>query len=932
MKKIYYLILSLSFITVVLAMDPPQLTGKLADSMNILQATQEWFDLQQSGVYKKFFEKQDKPTTFPQAKILIEKFNQWKPLNTGGDLISKQLYEDVIQKNQQLELVTKGTSIEQLEHSARDPAILNALSQASGQNITKMDSETQLGGTITVFAVDDQGKKTAIATFQNAEQANNFQQIQMALKGQMALTAIHDLSKALEAILQNRQITQKIEEWLNKNIDPKNLTISFDAKAKTAQIKNGQELLYGGTISMVIPLRIAYQVLYAFRVNPSGQKMLGFDPQLAEKIEKLNKTLGTKTIDEAIEYISTDSSIMNAVSKKLSGMKNDVNELKKLTDSLGVDLSKFGEIAKCTILSFQAFMKEMANNTEKSVSGLDDDFRKLNSLLQAGIQAIKSGNTTIPIDVLEDAGKIAVKYEKFDNGPAVNKIKKMLEKQANINKYEQAFIDIYHLKLSKLVSENSVEDKDPLLTIVKTIEIFEDHFKKLTALSSAAKANEGDVSAYFLNNKKEVAAKIKVKEENTYKECLPFYTEEKNEIDTKDKPAILEFIPKPQFAILLLSKNYQQNAYFNFQEMKDRLPFLDEKQKKAVYAYLYEIKNNFNKLVEEYKFMSRLNTTITTSMVQDLFIAVKNSLGEKSKTFITPSGNAKKDYDILKAAINSLISGEQRRTSLQQDIGGVLDDIGARLIGISEAGLDNFISANKDPEETQIATRIKSNLTKLKNILVSELDNIISELKQLAGIMEKSTSFNINLGKQQQALGNVKEEENLKTVFNSLKEKITTLVGSSQDIIKPSNNSVPPPIINLQSSSKSGPPPINLLLDQQANQGQSQGGPPSIIGSLLQNQLANKSSPTKGNGEKEAKATKALADGLDLANKYLIYFSSQEGQQAIADKKESPKDMVDLITNIKGTITGSNMVNAGIAIMRFKKEITTQYPLPDKFK
>ncbi len=435
------------------------------------------------------------------------------------------------------------------------------------------------------------------------------------------------------------------------------------------------------------------------------------------------------------------------------------------------------------------------------------------------------------------------------------------------------------------VNETAVVDKDPLFTLLQVIETYLEHFNKVASWSQSAKTDENIVKTFLIAKKNEITQKIKEKNDQLYQECRSFYADQKNNSSNECRPVILEFLAQPQFAIFLLKYNSpsETNKFLKFEEMSNCLEYLSDDQKKAAFAYLYEVIRDFKILESEYKIMSRANPQIKLDQIEKLRVQVKNSLGDKSKIFKDP--NNKSDFVNFKNAMDDLLTGVTRAKSLIDNI-DLYTDIATKLPDASEAALDSLITENT---EVDMSTQIKEIISRSKKIKVAEeLDSLISDLKALNDAMCVSKSFVVKLNGAQKKLGVLAEPDNLKTVFTNLKEKALNLIKSTNEV----------PDLNIINAPKQNVP---IKVPDQKIQ--------------IKNPVNNAPIKPAQNQVVDPK----VADGLILAEKYLKYFETEDGKQAFQKKIDGIDDIEDMIDAIK-KISGALKMRKSYAKGQYTKK------------
>ena len=818
-------------------------------------------------------------------------------------VINKTMPETLIKENQQLkvdnqQLVLKqnGITEKQIEAGINDKEIMKAINSVDklGGNFSKIGTSTD-GYGIHAYVENEKGEKTEIAIFKNQEQLETFTKIQLALKGNIALSAMGDMQKIISELLTKQDIMEKMFSWIKDNVEPEKLSVTINGD--TAIIKNAADIgvtLYECKPRWAIAIKIAYPIIYQLQKNPYAQKAIGFDTELVEKIEKLNKALGKESLDESLDYLSK----IKDLTAKLELANEEANGLDALMGSLPKEFQKVSDITKFTMQSFQIIMNEIIANARKSTSGPLEDLKKLTEYMLGGIPQIKENK--LPRDLLLNAYSIAAKYdtklsdkviEKFEDLIMSTKKGKDLE-----DAYQNIFIELYHMKVQ--VNETAVVDKDPLFTLLQVIETYLEHFNKVASWSQSAKTDENTVKTFLIAKKNEITQKIKEKNYQLYQECLSFYEAQKNNSSNECRPLVLEFLAQPQFAIFLLKDSPKEtNKFLKFEEMSNCLEYLSDDQKKAAFAYLYEVIRDFKSLESEYKIMSRANPQIKLDQIEKLRVQVKNSLGDKSKEF-KKLNTVNKDFVNFKNAMDDLLTGVTRAKSLIDNI-DLYTDIATKLPDASEAALDSLITENT---EVDMSTQIKEIISRSKKIKVAEeLDSLISDLKALNDAMCVSKSFVVKLNGAQKKLGVLAEPDNLKTVFTNLKEKALNLIKSTNKV----------PDLNIINAPKQNVP---IKVPDQKIQ--------------IKNPVNNAPIKPAQNQVVDPK----VADGLILAEKYLKYFETEDGKQAFQKKIDGIddiEDMIDAIKKISGALKSANpMLKASIPKKLIElKQIADAFPL-----
>jgi hypothetical protein len=787
--------------------------------------------------------------------------------------------------------VTKGIDQTVLENAIKDPDIQKKLELAQKSNLQGSATATNINETnklkdgeyifktnsdktVEIYKQEGGNLIPSGIKFTDIDSAKKFESVRDVMIGKINIDLVTKLDENIRNIFAKQETKNLINNLRNQKLKTEDLFVVLQGNEAILQ-ENGKNL-YKGSFQEVILVKLAYSMLSALESSSffgmGGNNPLALTEKSNAELEEIHKLLGVKNQEDALKILQQQQkdslfikdintklgasslqeslenlSKMGDLSKKLQEIKNEANNLKDSMTALPPNLSGFNKINQYYILEFQEMITEIMESASGNANSLLKEINELNEYLVKGLKSIEAENYSESIAVLKQAHSIASKYEKFSNDFTVNKISNILNKEITNPKdienkkkqYESIFLDVYQMKLAKQIKEDVIEDKDPLSTALKVIENYTDNFSKITDLSAKAKENKSDVEKFFNDKKTEITKKIKEKNEGLYKEYLPIYNQQKNVKNSDCKPSLLDFLTAPLYAILILENSNNTNKFMKLDEIKESLPYLDNNQRKATYAYLYQVIEKFDVLNKEYKFMNLYDSQLKLFQIQDLLIRVKNSINEELKLF-TPTSSQQSDYDkFKKEKFDKLISGDQRKIALRSEINNNYENIAKNLEGFYLDALKNV--KGKDENDIRnneyIANCISSLIEKIENIKTDTLEVLLKEIKAINDKITKSKTFIIQLNIANKSI-NGDEKNRLDNIFKKLQNKTLELM-QDQNINKFADNN-------------GGPPPLGLLMQQQGGNGGSKNDPnlsnpsqgPSI--NLLSKQDPNLSNPSQG--------------------------------------------------------------------------------------
>jgi hypothetical protein len=461
--------------------------------------------------------------------------------------------------------------------------------------------------------------------------------------------------------------------------------------------------------------------------------------QYEEKLRKLEKEGGHASRQEILEGAVVGSSGNESLDMLLGYYYKTIADIEKQSQALTEIQRAFFEIQ-----SLYKSALELAKKTDKEIAG------PKGKKITEEVLVIEDDVLSSVLEIMRTSNELVGKYKTIKFEGIENRMKKTASPEKRVTVLQEIFDDLYITPISdELMRLSNTEYLQQSLKFTALIEqqisaqkalgIYpEQDFVQITGVLSKA-------TTKFLND-------IKENDKQTYEEYLPLLEEEAKLLsaveDLSQMPMTLALFQEPM-AFFLLSRPSQNLKVipFNYIERVEReLEYLTEKQKKALFAYLYFISFNFQEVSQKFLKNTLLSATpITPKDIADLIEIVKQDMkaGGQLKLF-QPSPSDQGSLGKFSLRVRSLISGEAREKAIVEKFKTEQQCLRLMLNGITLEKIEAYKRANKLAAKQGAAiTQIQAlwDLVKLPDLPKCDLEKLLdfkNELLQLRNILDEN--------------------------------------------------------------------------------------------------------------------------------------------------------------------------------------------------
>ena len=409
-----------------------------------------------------------------------------------------------------------------------------------------------------------------------------------------------------------------------------------------------------------------------------------------ERLKKLEKEGGHTSRQEILEGAAVGSSGNVSLDMLLGSYYKAIEDIEKQSQAL-TDIQR-------AFFQIQSLYKGAFELTKKAVKEIAGPKGKK---ITEEIFIIEDDALEGVLALMETSNELVSKYKKIKFEGIVKRMKSAASPEKRVTVLQSVFDDLYITPISdELMRLSNTEHLQQSLkfttlfeqqvTAIKTLGIYpEQEFVQVIGVLSKA-------TTKFLND-------IKENDKQTYEECLPLLEEEAKLLSAiKDfslTPMTLALFQEPMALFLLFrpSSNVNVVPFGSIERIEREIEYLTEKQKKALFAYLYFISFNFQEVSQKYLKSTLLSATpITLKDIAELIEIVKQNMKASGQLkHFQPSPSDQGSLKEFSLRVRRLISGEAREKAIVEKFNTEQQYLRIMLNGITLEKIEGYKRTNK---------------------------------------------------------------------------------------------------------------------------------------------------------------------------------------------------------------------------------------------
>lgn len=539
------------------------------------------------------------------------------------------------------------------------------------------------------------------------------------------------------------------------------------------------------------------------RATPLKQKVAKLEAEVAQ-VPHLKKSL-----EDAFNKVAETDQKLAETEKREAALKEEINKIRTQlggdvldsflqgsSGSLGSTSAAAGQDSeddalKLELASYYAKIKRI-NKKLGDTAQIIADYKAVEALLQEieteiiSDRSIKTEKLKDALELMEQAHEIAQNYRKSSYQGLQTKINAEQEPQKRATYLKKVFED-YYLEPIRIRKE-AIEASDPLQLSLQITLNFEASIL-LTKESHLFSANDfTNIDRTISRAINEFRAEIMKQDREIYKGYLDIIEQEKGIIDFSSCPMTLHLLRDPMVLFMLKGpkKEGESNLgikFASFDRVIEEMRYLDENQKKALFALFYQVVLNYDETSKKYLQQTLLSTTpIKQDDIHPLIKGMKEALKQNHQpTTFTPSEDERKSLKRFSQEVEELLSGGTYLKALTTRYSSSLTNLVQKIDGISKEAIDQYLADQTSNLEKATDHEIINKLKSMYDFISKEGIYIQSD-KQKKMLTTYETQL-VELKKMESKLdplkakdaGIIKNLETLPTTIASTKEIIDSL-------------------------------------------------------------------------------------------------------------------------------------------------------------